>query len=531
MTSRKVYCRGRIYIQGDDNPIADSLAVSGGTIIAVGNGLDRDPDFASYTRIDLHGATVIPGLVDAHTHFYFMAQSMGNVMLDGLLSVEEVLRKIKKHAQGLGKKEWVVGQGYSAERWTKYVKVDRYMLDMATDGRPAAIFSKDQHVLWANSKALELAGITAASRDPEGGRFERLLNGEPSGILKELPGYFPVYKLIKGPHRTKMLALHRQLVQEMYAKGVTGVHSMDGPDALDFWAELAAKQKLGLRINYYAPPKVLSGLNKTQIRQRYTNDYFRLNGIKMFADGSLGSQSALCFNRYLGSKDNYGIETTTREGIIRVMNRAAKLGLPLAVHAIGDRAIANVLDCYEQAPSLPSSARYRIEHVQMIRRKDVARMKRLGVVASMQPLHCPSDIKMVEKYWGDRGRNCYVFKSILRRGIPLAFGSDAPIEPLDPFAGIQAAVTRSLPGKRKAFYPEQRLTVAEAVSGFTAGPAYAVGEEFRRGRLLPGYIADFTVLSDDIYRRAVSRLAETEVAATVFDGQPVFQHPSSRIAF
>ncbi len=531
MTGRKVYCRGRIYVQGDDNPVVDSLAVNGDTIVAVGNRLDRDPDFASYDKIDLHGATVIPGLVDAHTHFYFMAQSMGNVMLDGLNSVEQVLEKIKKQARGLSKKEWVVGQGYSPERWEKYVSVDRYMLDNVTGGRPAAIFSKDQHMLWANSKALELAGITSSSPDPNGGRFERLANGEPSGILKELPGFFPVYKLIQGPSHTKLLKLHHRLVQDMYAKGVTGVHSMDGPDALDFWADLSDQNRLGLRINYYAPPKVLPELSRTKIKQRYANRYFRLSGIKMFADGALGSQTALCFNKYLGSKDNFGIETTTREEIIRVMKRAARIKLPLAVHAIGDRAVANVLDCYEQAPLPPGQARYRIEHVQMIRRKDITRLKRLGVVASMQPSHCPSDIKMIGKYWGKRGRNCYVFKTMLNRGIPLAFGSDAPIEPLNPLAGIQSAVTRSLPGRRKAFCPEQCLTIAEAVYGFTAGPAYAIGEEYRRGRLLTGFMADFVVLSDNIYRKAASRLADTEVTATVFDGQPVYQHHASKIVF
>jgi len=531
LTKRSLYCRGKIYLQADGNPVVDSLAVDGTTIVAVGNRLDQDSDFASYRKIDLHGATVIPGLVDAHTHFYYMAQSMSNVMLDGLASVESVLEKIKKHAEGLKKNEWVVGQGYSPDRWKSYVKVDRYMLDRVTGGRPAAIFSKDQHMLWANSRALKLAGITAKSPDPRGGRFERLADGEPSGILKEIPGYFPVYKHVKEPNRNKMITLHRQLVRQMYTRGVTGVHSMDGPDALDFFADLSAKKRLGLRINYYAPPKILTALSQIAIKQKYTDTYFRLNGIKMFADGALGSQTALCFNKYIGSKDNYGIETTTKADILRIVKRAARLRLPLAVHAIGDRAVANVLDCYELAPSLPPTARYRIEHVQMMRRKDISRLKRLGVVASMQPSHCPSDITMIGKYWGSRGRNCYIFKTLLERGIPLAFGSDAPIEPLDPLAGIRAAVRRTLPGTRRVFYPEQRLTVAEAIYGFTAGPAFAVGQEYTRGRLLPGFIADFVVLSDNIYRTAVSRLDGVTVAATVFDGHPVYQHPDSRIAF
>jgi predicted amidohydrolase YtcJ len=198
------------------------------------------------------------------------------------------------------------------------------------------------------------------------------------------------------------------------------------------------------------------------------------------------------------------------------------LGLPCAIHAIGDRAIDNVLTAFEQAPPLKSGGRHRIEHLQMIRRKDIARLKRLGVVASMQPSHCPSDIDLIEKYWGPRGRNCYLFKTLGQRGIPLAFGSDAPIEPLDPLAGIHDAVNRRGGKKGRLFYPAERVTVAEAVFGFTAGAAYAAGGESGRGYLLPGYPADLVVLSENIYRAAIKRIRDIKILATFFDGRPVF---------
>ncbi len=172
---------------------------------------------------------------------------------------------------------------------------------------------------------------------------------------------------------------------------------------------------------------------------------------------------------------------------------------------------------------MPSGARHRIEHLQMIRRKDIGRLKRLGVTASVQPSHCPSDVKLIEKYWGRRGKNCFIFNTLLKRKIPLAFGSDAPIEPLNPIAGIDAAVNRTIPGTRRSFYPEERISIASAVFGFTAGAAYAAGREDQRGYLLPGYKADFIVLSDDIYRMPRSQIKDVRVLATYFDGVPVFK--------
>ena len=200
------------------------------------------------------------------------------------------------------------------------------------------------------------------------------------------------------------------------------------------------------------------------------------------------------------------------------IRRAGRLGLPCAIHAIGDRAIDNVLTAFENTPKVKGGARHRIEHLQMVRRKDLARLKRLNVVASMQPSHCPSDIHMVRKYWGKRGRNAYIFRTLIDRRIDLAFGSDVPIEPLDPLAGIAAAVRRARPGNRDVFYPEQRIAAVEALHAFTVGAAVAAGQEHCRGYLLPGYPADFVVLDCDIKRVAPSRLYAARVLATIIDG-------------
>lgn len=523
MKKNKLFFNGKIYTQAGDFIAADSMAVIGGTIAAVGKNLHKDGDFKSFNKIDLKGHTVLPGFVDSHAHFYFLAMTLGNVKLDGLQSLDEVLGKIRTFSRKLGKTEWVTGEGFSPDRWKEYVMPDRYMLDKVTGDRPAAIFSKDQHMLWVNSRALEKAGITSKTPDPRGGKIERFGNGEPSGILMEIPSYFPVIKEIKQPAAGKAKKLHRQALQIAYSKGVTGIHSFDGLEALSFYDELSRIGQLGLRINYYPPGKSLTKLEKAKIRFGYGNDFFRVSGVKIFADGSLGSQTALCFRKYIGSDDDFGIEVTPKAEILSIMRKASRLNLPCAVHAIGDRAIANVLDCLEKAPPLSGRARHRIEHLQMIRRLDISRLKRLGVVASMQPSHCPSDSVLIEKYWGKRGRNCYAFNTLLKRKIPLVFGSDAPIEPLDPIAGIDAAVNRKPPNAKKPFYPNERISVSQAVYGFTAAPAFAVGRESERGFLLPGYKADFIILSEDIYNIPKSRLKDIKVVATFFDGRLVYQ--------
>ena len=503
--------------------VVDSLAVHKNQIVAVGNRLEHDPDFRAYSRIDLQGHTIIPGLVDAHTHFYWLAKSLSQVSLDGIESSDKALARIESFARGLSRNRWVVGGGLFPEGFSKRIDPDRFMLDEVTSGRPAFIFYKDTHTAWVNSRALEVAGINTKTPDPPGGRIERLPDGSPSGLLREAPAYLSLFRSIPELSRGDMDKCYRQALDLAYRKGVTGVHSFDGPDGFAYFVELAERDRLGLRINYYPPAATLHQMEKSRTRYGTGTEFFRIAGIKLFADGSLGSQTALCFHKYDGSRDNYGVEVTPVADMTRIIRRAARLGLPCAIHAIGDRGVANALDAFEAAKQ---PLRHRIEHLQLVRRKDLARVKRLGVVASMQPSHCPADIDMVRKYWSKRSANAYVFRSVLEKKIPLAFGSDAPIEPLDPLTGIAAAVRRARPGSRDVFHPEQRLYAAEALHAFTVGPAVACGQEHCRGYLLPGYPADFVVLNQNITRIAPVRIYDTEVLATVLDGVVRYCHQS-----
>ncbi|MCB2229310.1 amidohydrolase [bacterium] len=526
MKTRSLIYNARIYTQAD-GLVADSMALHRNRIIAVGRNLQHDPDFGAWQKTDCKGRTIVPGLVDAHTHLAYFAVTLGQVSLHDLDSIETCLTKVKKFASKLGKNEWVIGEGYAPDRWKKRVEPTAEILDRVTGGRPAFLFSKDQHSCWVNSRALEIAGITRKTKDPSGGRIERDSDGHPTGILREGPAIGMVFERVPMPGPKEMMRRYRLALKHAYSKGVTGVHSMDGPEAMRFYMQLAEQSKVGLRVTYYPSADLLPYLLKEKIYYGTGTDFFRIAGVKIFSDGSLGSQTAHCFNKYIGSEDNYGIEVRTVPEMKKLIKQAARLNLPAAIHAIGDRAVSNVLDAFESAPRLDFGARHRIEHLQLIRRSDLPRLKRLGVTASMQPSHCPSDIEMVRAYWGKRGANAYIFRTLIDKGIPLAFGSDCPIEPLDPIAGIAAAVRRARPGKRDAFYPEQRITAAEALYNFTVGPARAAGQEHCRGYLLPGYPADFAVLDRDITRVAASKIDSTKVLATVLDGKLVFSSESS----
>lgn len=523
MITCKLFYNGKIYTQAGDGLVADSMVIQGNSIVAVGKHLEDDLSLSFSSKINLRGKTVLPGFTDSHTHFRFHAIMSANVRLDGLTSLEATLNNIKKHASKLNKNEWVIGDGFSVDRWRKRILPDRYMLDKVTGNRPAAIYSKCQHILWVNSKALMLSKISAKTKEPKGGVIDRFENGEPYGILREYAGYESVLNVMTEPSDAKVKRLYKQSLKEAYSKGVTAVHSMDGPKAYPLFKELSNKKSIGLRINYYPPPSLIPKLKKTGVNAGCNREYLQISGIKLFADGSLGSQTALCFNKYKGTKDNFGVETNRKKEMLSIIKDAASINLPCAIHAIGDKAVSNVIDCFEKAPKLKNKNWHRIEHLQMIRRSDVKRLKKLNVVASMQPSHCPSDIKLIENYWGKRGRNCFIFRTLLDENIPLIFGSDVPIEPLDPIAGIAAAVNRTSPDVKKSFYPEQRISIKEAVAGFTSTPALIVGREFEIGQLLPGFKADFILLSKNIYKTAPSKIKDIKVLGTYFDGKLVYK--------
>ncbi|MCP4570166.1 MAG: amidohydrolase [FCB group bacterium] len=501
------------------------VVITGNRITELGNDVKAaNKKFPRHRLINLQGRTVIPGLVDSHTHLYFWAISLGTVHLDGVPTFAQALQKIKAHARKNPKDKWIVGDGWSPDRWEPHHLPTAAELDSVTGDRPAALFSKDQHMVWANSKALQLAGIDENYPDPEGGWIDREDHTrKPTGILREIPGYFPVFKLINRPRPEQVVGLWRKAVRIAYRRGVTGFHSMDGPEAMDFYSMMHERGRLGFRVHYYYPSAMLDEIIDRSIKSGDGDDTLRIGGIKIFTDGSLGAQTALMKKPYRGTKNRLGVETIRTAELHRLIIKATRHNLACAIHAIGDRAVANVIDGFIKA-GRGRELRHRIEHLQIISPGDIPRLKKTGVIASMQPSHCPSDRELVAAYWGARGRHAFKFKTLLGQKIPLAFGSDCPIEPLDPLAGICAAVNRTGYGERGGrFYPEERLTVARALAGFTTGAAYAAGREDFSGKIAPGYQADLAILDDNIFTMPPADIYRTQVAATIFDGKFVFR--------
>ncbi|MFH1700306.1 MAG: amidohydrolase [Candidatus Zixiibacteriota bacterium] len=521
---------GQIYPQYRISRRPAVLVITGGRIAVVGNDLTKiKRDYPQHKKINLKGKTVIPGMVDSHTHFYFWAKTYHSVHLDGIESYDEALREIKSHTSKIPDGEWVIGDGWSADRWDTYHLPTAKELDAVTGNHPAGLFSKDQHTIWVNSKALKMAGIDKNYTDPPGGKIDRdPVTKEPLGILRETPAYFPVYKLMNRSVPKQIQRSWKAASQIAYSRGVTGFHSMDGPEGFDFFEKLNNRNRLGFRVHYYYPIKMLDELIERGIHSEIGDDTLRIGGIKIFADGALGSQTAFMKKPYLESKSNFGLEVTKFADLKKQIKKAAQNNLACAVHAIGDRAVSNVISAFECVPK--SSLRHRIEHLQLIAKGDLGRLKKTGVIASMQPSHCPSDRQLITEYWGKRGRGAFIFKTLLSKRIPLAFGSDCPIEPLDPLAGISSAVNRTGFGERGGkFYPEESISVSSAVHGFTAGPAYACGRESFSGKIAPGYQADVVILEDNIYTMPKSEIYKASVAATIFDGRLVYLNTCSKL--
>ncbi len=391
-------------------------------------------------------------------------------------------------------------------------------LDRVAPHHPVALEAKSGHAAWVNSRALELAGITAATPDPAGGQIARDARGQPTGILLEDAMDF-VAKVEPEPTPEGVAEMMRAAFPLAHRAGLTGIHDFDGPAAFAAFQLLKQRGQLGLRVVKSIPRDRLSQAIDLGLRSGLGDDWLRVGSVKLFADGALGPWTASMIEPFEGS-NNLGIATLSEPEMAKDVRRANAAGLSCAIHAIGDRACRTVLDVYEEVGS--RDLRNRIEHVQLLHPQDYARLGKLGVIASMQPTHATSDMLISDKYWGKRSAGAYAWRTQLEAGAALAFGSDCPVEKIEPLMGIHAAVTRrradGSPGP-EGWYPEQRLTVEEAVRAFTWGAAYAGGREDRLGSITPGKLADLTVLDRDIFVIEPMEILETRVDATIIGGK------------
>jgi hypothetical protein len=522
-----VLLNGRIHTLAARGPLASALVVQAGKIVYVG---DDDgarewlPAISPDAVLDLKNACVIPGLTDAHMHFEWFSLGLQELNAE-LNSLERVLEKVSERAANQPPGTWITGYGWNHNAWGGDLptKAD---LDRAAPEHPVALQAKSGHAYWVNTRALELAGVNAATHDPAGGRILRGERGKPNGILLE-GAQLLVEQAIPVPSLADRIEAYRVGIQKAHQLGLTGVHDMDGPNSFQVWQTLHASGQMDLRVTKSIPVDRLADALRLGLRTGFGDSWLRIGAVKMFADGALGPQTAWMIDPYAGDANNFGISTQPIETIRDAVVSANANGLATAIHAIGDRAVREVLNVYEQACQKLGNMglRNRIEHVQLIDPADAGRLAELRVIASMQPIHATSDMDMAERYWGKRCAGAYAWKTQLDQGAVLALGSDAPVESLNPLLGLHAAVTRrradGAPGPQ-GWHPEQRLTVKAAVRGFTWGPAYATGMENQLGSLERGKLADLTILDQDIFAVAPMEILNTRVVGTVVGGKIVF---------
>jgi predicted amidohydrolase YtcJ len=495
-------------------PTARGLAIAG-EWIAGGVGT-HETALASPDRVDLGGRCVLPGFADSHVHFPTWAMAQQEVRLENTRSLDEALARVRDALADVRPGRWLLGRGWRSGDWQPQVEPTKELLDEIAGQTPVALMARDSHSVWLNSSALAHAN---GDLQVPGGVVEVDARGEPTGVLREESCWHFRDAYIETTDDEYVGAM-RLALKLANARGVTAVHDKDGwLGAPRFWQRLESEGTLTLRVWQSLPAEKSDELADVGIASGFGSPRLQLGYLKVFMDGTLGSQTA----RML---DGSGVEITSREEFADLIRRAARAGFPVAVHAIGDQANRDALDAFEEtrADWQPPGLRQRIEHAQLLAPEDLARFAALGVAASVQFSHAPSDRNLADRLWVGKTDGAYAFRSLWDSGALLANGSDAPIEELDPVAGICAGVLRTL-DNRPAWHPEQALTVEQALEASTVNPAWLAGAERRRGKLLPGYCADLVVLDRDPVSCPPQELPEVRVVATMLAGTWVHNPP------
>jgi predicted amidohydrolase YtcJ len=495
---------------------ARALAIAGDRI-AGGVGV-HETALASPETVDLGGRCVLPGFTDSHVHFLQWALAQDQVRLEGARSLDEALARVADAVRSASRERLVYGAGWRDAEWSPPAEPTRQALDSVSGDVPVALMAKDGHSLWLNSAALARAD---GDLHVHGGVVETDDRGEPTGVLREESAWLYRERFVLGrvPPDEAVAAMRRAL-KLAAARGVTCVHDKDGwVGILPHWQKIHEAGGLSLRVWQSLPHARLDELEELRVRSGIGDSLLRVGYLKAFMDGTLGSQTA----RLL---DGSGVEITSRDELAQIVRRAARLGWPVAVHAIGDRANRDALDAFEETAAewRPRGLRQRIEHAQLLAPEDITRFAEIGVAASVQFSHAPSDRDIAERFWAGMTDRAYAYRSLWEAGTLLANGSDAPVEELEPLAGLVAGVLRTL-DERPAWHPEQTLTVEQALQAATVNPVWLAGDERRRGKLLPGYLADLVVLDRDPLRVPPEEFAEMRVVATMVGGRWTYNAP------
>jgi hypothetical protein len=552
-----VFVDGRVYTLDEDNDVAEAIAVRGDRIVGVGSKSYIQRKFRSRQVVGLRNLTVLPGFIDAHAHLLSLGIARMTVDLTGVASEEEAVKRVESRVKGSQPGKWIRGRGWDQNLWAGRRFPNRSTLDAVARRNPVFLTRVDGHACWVNSEALRMAGVTRSTPDPPGGKIMRDARGNPTGVFIDAAMELIAKRLppMSKQESVEALAL---AVDECLENGITTIHDM-GVDSSDIELYKAAIDREMLPVRVYAaiggPGPLWIEFMKTGPLIGYGNNNLTIRSIKLYVDGALGSRGAALIEPYADDPGNRGLTVTSEEELRKTVDEALSHGFQVCTHAIGDRGNSIVLDVYEAAVKghPHSNHRLRVEHAQVLSAADIPRFRQLGVLPSMQPTHCTSDMYWAEARLGaKRVRGAYAWRSLLKTGVVIPCGSDFPVENPNPLWGIYSAVTRQDHNGRPAsaedvrrffqlsgegvsdtsafndgWYADQKMTRLEAIRGFTSWAAYAAFEEDLKGTIEKGKLADFIVLSKDIVAVPPKEILETVVELTVIGGRVVYRRVPS----
>jgi predicted amidohydrolase YtcJ len=524
----KLLYNAYIYTQDASHPTGSAIVIDRERIIAVGEANNLLPQYPNAEKQNMGGRFIMPGLTDAHLHLKHYSLSLQKIDCE-TATKEECLRRVEERVKKAQPAEWILGHGWNQNVWGTWPTAAE--LDAVAPNNPVYLTAKSLHACWANTAALKLANITSHTSDPQNGRIQRDAKGNATGILLESAMEL-VGDVIPESTMDEIADAIEKAQSILWKMGLTGVHDFDRRDSFMALQRLHAQGRLKLRVLKNLPVELLDQAYELGLGAGFGDDWLRIGSVKAFMDGALGPHTAAMFQPYIGEENNRGILNMDGEELFEHGRKAAQVGLAMTVHAIGDRANHEVLNAYEQLRNyekennLPA-LRHRIEHVQVVHPDDAGRLGKMNIIASMQPIHATSDMLMADAFWGERSQLAYAMKTQVDYGARLALGSDAPVESPNPFWGIHAAVTRRRADgspSAEGWYPEQKLSMVQALEGYTIGPAYAANMENRLGQLAPNYLADLIVLeaSQDPFACDAEDLLTMQSSATMVGGDWVY---------
>jgi predicted amidohydrolase YtcJ len=538
-----IFTHGNIYSGAVDTSASlgagkrsEALAVRGDRILAVGSRDEvmklKGPD----TKIvDLEGHFVMPGFNDAHMHLASAGFEKKNVNLEGVKSLDEFRDRILAKVQAAEPGEWIVGGGWDETLWPVKVVPTRWDVDEVSSGHPVFLTRVDGHIAVANTRALQLASVTVASRNPPGGKIDRDEAGTPSGILRE-GAQDAVRSVVPQPTHDKRRQAIEFALADLASHGITSAQDNSQWEDFKIYEELEHEGKLTTRISEWLPfSDSVAELNRKRSSHAATDNMLHTGMLKGFMDGSLGSKTAALAEPYSDDPTNTGLPQYEVAGLNAMTKERILAGYQVGFHAIGDKAVQMALDAFAEAEKAARDAkvkaadggtdyRLRIEHAQVTTPAEISRFKDLKVIASMQPNHLLTDMNWAESRLGPkRAEHSYAWAEFLRRGVTLAFGTDYPVEPVTPFRGIYSALTRTSEDGRKSYYPSQKLNIEQAIAAYTTGSAFAEFADRQKGKLDLGMLADFVVLDRDITAAQPAKILETKVLRTVVGGKTVYE--------